>query len=113
MARRRRGLREKVEKGKREAQEAIALMMDGVVRKTMKEDENGGLVVLEATYGLPEEKGTVVGILGGRKEKKDGEEGARRIDVKVPVAALVENSQLVIPANISKVRHGSFLQGYA
>jgi len=107
MAKRRRGLREKVEEGKREAQEAVALMMDGVVRKMMRENENGGLVVLEATYGLPEEKGDMR-VWGRRKERKEGEEGARRIDVKIPVAAWVENSQLVIPANISKVCRDSF-----
>ena len=104
MAKRKRGLREKVEKGKREAQEAVALMRDGVVRKMMREKVNGGLVVLEATYGPPEkgEKG-VMGVLGRRRERKEGEEGARRIDVKVPVAAWVENSQLIIPGNILKV----------
>jgi len=103
MAGRRRGLREKVEKGKREAQEAVALMMDGVVRKMMREDENGGLVVLQATYGLPEEKGNMRVLRVLRRGKKEEEEGARRIDVKIAVAAWVENSQLVIPGNISKV----------
>ncbi|RPB27035.1 hypothetical protein L211DRAFT_834702 [Terfezia boudieri ATCC MYA-4762] len=99
MAKKRRALREKVEKGKREAQEAIALMEDGVRKKMMRENENGGLVVLEATYGLPEmnEKG----VMGFLWRKKDSE-GARRIDVKIPVAAWVEDTQLVIPANISK-----------
>lgn len=92
------GWREKIEAARKEADEAVQLMWEGVERKRIKERDMEGLVVVEATYGLPEEAGLSVLRRYGRQEKK------RRIDVTIPVCNLVESSQLIIPGTISKVR---------
>lgn len=97
------GWRERIEVARKEAEEAVQVMRGAVERKRIKERDKGGLEVVEATYGLPDEVG--LSFLRRRGKKgASGKEKKRRIDVTIAVCALVEDSQLVIPGTISKVR---------
>ncbi|KAF9183668.1 hypothetical protein BGZ51_003871 [Haplosporangium sp. Z 767] len=71
---------------KKEAKEAIDLLRESTVRKTRQEQEEDGLVIIEALYGnltAAPELGLVT-------------------DVTIPVQALVNRSQLSIPGGHSK-----------
>ncbi|KAF9173361.1 hypothetical protein BGX21_008636 [Mortierella sp. AD011] len=71
---------------KKEAEEAVELLSESTMHKMRQEQEKDGLVILEAFYGnlnAAPELGLVV-------------------DVKIPVQALVNNSQLIMPAGHSK-----------
>ncbi|KAF9916096.1 hypothetical protein BX616_004629 [Lobosporangium transversale] len=75
-----------IAKQKKEAEEAIELLRESTARKMLQEQEKDGLVIVQAHYGnldAAPELGLVV-------------------DVTIPVQALVNNSQLIMPAGHSK-----------
>jgi len=74
---------------KREAEEAIRLLLPSVERKIEMEREKDGLVILEAWYGN-------ISSLNEEVLLNDV------IDVRIPVQALVHDSQLTIPGGYSK-----------
>ncbi|GBC07248.1 hypothetical protein RclHR1_07330006 [Rhizophagus clarus] len=82
---------EYIENRKREAIEAIRLLLPSVERKIEAEKEKDGLVILEAWYGNISNLKDVP-----LSEKKDV------ADVRIPVQALVHDSQLTIPGGYSK-----------
>lgn len=88
---------------KRLAEEAQDIMRVSVEARRDRERREGGLVVIEATWGVEREEngllGTATGLLGGEKKKKE-----LVTDVAIPVQALVENGQLVIQGGIDKSR---------
>ena len=84
---------EHIENRKREALEAIRLLLPSVERKVEVEKEKDGLVILEAWYGNASSLNGEVPL----NELSDV------IDVKIPVQALVHESQLTIPGGYSKV----------
>lgn len=89
-------LREAFERRKAEAAEAVTLMKDQVDSRQRGEQQRGGLVVLKAEYGV---------VQSPRQHPPKGNIWKRGqvADVTVPVAALVDSGQLVIPANLRKV----------
>jgi len=93
LSKRQRSLRELISKKKYESQQAINLMGDQVQRRQAKEETQGGLVITRAEYGY---------IPPLDRRVKDGAAEKMVIDVKIPVAALVDHSQLVIPRDIIK-----------
>ncbi|PKC72117.1 DnaJ-domain-containing protein [Rhizophagus irregularis] len=82
---------EYIENRKKEAIEAIRLLLPSVERKIETEKVKDGLVILEAWYGNISSLRDVP-----LNEKKDV------ADVRVPVQALVHDSQLTIPGGYSK-----------
>ncbi|RIA86833.1 hypothetical protein C1645_740555 [Glomus cerebriforme] len=82
---------EHIENRKREAIEAIQLLLPSVERKTEVEKEKEGLVILEAWYGNISSLSEVP-----LNEKSDV------IDARIPIQALVHDSQLTIPGGYSK-----------
>ena len=80
---------------KREAEEAIRLLLPSVERKIEAEREKDGLIILEAWYG---------NIFSLNEEVLLNE----RSDVRIPVQALVHDSQLTIPGGYSKVNFENF-----
>ncbi|KAL1923000.1 uncharacterized protein VTP21DRAFT_9376 [Calcarisporiella thermophila] len=78
---------------RREAEEATRLLLDMVTRKVEQEERRNGLVIVEAVYGN----------LDSPKDQMNTD-GANPtvINVTVPVQALVNNSQLIIPGGYSK-----------
>lgn len=83
---------EYIENRKKEAIEAIRLLLPSVERKIETEKVKDGLVILEAWYGNISSLRDVP-----LNEKKDV------ADVRIPVQALVHDSQLTIPGGYSKV----------
>lgn len=106
---------EHIAQTRREALEAVELMSRSVSNKVAAERERGGLIILEAHYGLASAF-TERGIRrhrprpasnGGGDEKddeahEDEEDEEVVIDVTVPVQALIANSKLSIPGDRSK-----------
>ncbi|CAB4408198.1 unnamed protein product [Rhizophagus irregularis] len=82
---------EYIENRKKEAIEAIRLLLPSVERKIETEKVKDGLVILEAWYGNISSLRDVP-----LNEKKDV------ADVRIPVQALVHDSQLTIPGGYSK-----------
>ena len=102
MARQQKKLRELVTKRKTESFQAISLMAEQVKRRQAKEARKDGLVILQAEYGhLPRPS---------RHSNEAGniEDSSKIADVTVPVAALVDQGQLVIPGQVIKVGSGIF-----
>ncbi|KAG0251486.1 hypothetical protein BG011_007584 [Mortierella polycephala] len=66
----------------KEAEEAIHLLRDSTARKTKQEQDKDGLVIIEAVYG-----NLNAGLVA---------------DVTIPIQALVDNSQLIMPGGHSK-----------
>ncbi|KAI5816939.1 hypothetical protein BZA77DRAFT_387282 [Pyronema omphalodes] len=93
----------KTARRKKLAEEAQNVMRVSVEARRNKERKEGGLVVVEATWGVEVQEnrllGNATGLLGGEKKKKD-----LVTDVTIPVQALVENGQLVIQSGIDKSR---------
>ena len=83
---------------KREAEEAIRLLLPSVERKIEAEREKDGLVILEAWYGN----------ISSSNEETPLNERNDVIDVRIPVQALVHDSQLTIPGGYSKVNFKIF-----
>ncbi|OAX83358.1 hypothetical protein ACJ72_02284 [Emergomyces africanus] len=101
IARLRKRLRRQVAKRKTESAQAVSLMRDQVLRRQDREAERDGLVIVHAEYGCPPSPSS-------KKKKENGptvidndyEEGM--IDVTIPVAALVDQGQLVISPRVIK-----------
>lgn len=93
-ARRHKELKKLIPKKREESEQAIELMFDQVQRRQAREEAQDGLVIRKAEYGYIPPKD---------KKAKNGFTEARVIDVTVPIAALVERSQLVLPQNTVKV----------
>lgn len=94
-ARRHKELEKLIPKKREESEQAIELMLDQVQRRQAREEAQGGMVIRKAEYGYIPPK---------NKKAKNGFTEPRVIDVTVPVAALVDRSQLVLPQNTVKVR---------
>lgn len=95
IARRRKELKKLIPKKRAESLQTIELMTEQVRRRQSKEEAQGGLVITKAEYGY---------IPPLNRENKDVNTKAKVIDVTIPVAALVDRSQLVIPRENVKVR---------
>ncbi|KAJ5507298.1 hypothetical protein N7527_009441 [Penicillium freii] len=92
-ARRHRELKKLIPKKREESLQAIELMTDQVQRRQAREEAQQGLVILKAEYGY---------IPPVNKKPKSGFAEPRVIDVTIPVAALVNRGQLVIPGKSIK-----------
>jgi DnaJ family protein C protein 11 len=89
---RRKELKKLTAKRKAESQKAIELMAEQVHRRQERERAHGGLVIDRAEYGYY------------RDQEVKGEEAERNvIDMTIPVAALVDHGQLIIPRDTVKV----------
>lgn len=95
VARKQRQLRKQIPKKKADSAQAIELMAEQVQRRQAREEAQNGLVITRAEYGyMPPSSGKVKGY-----DPADYEV----IDVTIPVAALVDRGQLVIPREMHKV----------
>ncbi|KAJ5775193.1 uncharacterized protein N7511_000204 [Penicillium nucicola] len=92
-AKRHRELKKLIPKKCEESLKAIELMSDQVQRRQAREESQDGLIILKAEYGY---------IPPANKKPKNGFTEPRVIDVTIPVAALVNKSQLVIPGKSIK-----------
>lgn len=93
-ARRHRELKKQIPKKREESLQAIELMTDQVHRRQAREETQDGLIITKAEYGY---------IPPANKKPKNGFTEPRVIDVTIPVAALVNRGQLVIPGKSIKV----------
>ncbi|KAJ5323664.1 hypothetical protein N7476_002264 [Penicillium atrosanguineum] len=93
VARRHKELKKLIPKKREESEQAIELMSDQVQRRQAREEAQDGLIIKKAEYGYIPPK---------NKKPKNGFTEPRIIDVTVPVAALVDRGQLVIPQNSIK-----------
>ncbi|PGH12416.1 hypothetical protein AJ80_06723 [Polytolypa hystricis UAMH7299] len=94
IARQRKRLRKLVGKRKADSAQAISLMREQVKRKQAREGSRDGLVILLAEYGVPPSP--------RKKGDKDTESSGEMIDVTIPMAALVDQGQLVISHKVIK-----------
>ncbi|KAJ5735846.1 uncharacterized protein N7483_000971 [Penicillium malachiteum] len=92
-ARRHNELKKLIPKKRAESQQAIELMADQVLRRQTREEAQDGLVITKAEYGY---------VPGTSKKLLSKFPDPRLVDVTIPVAALVDRSQLVIPENTIK-----------
>lgn len=93
MAKRHKQLKKLIPRKRAESQQAIELMTYQVQRRQGREESHGGLVITKAEYGyIPSES---------KKNKDQAEDQVA--DVTIPVAALVDQGQLVIPKKMTKV----------
>lgn len=92
LSKQRKRIQNLVEKRRNESVEVIRLTMDQVHRRQLREAEKDGLVILHAEYGYfgKDQDGTVG-------------DSPKTANVTVPVAALVESSQVIIPSTVVKV----------
>lgn len=98
MARWHKQLKKQIPRKRAESAQAIELMTHQVQRRQAREEANGGLVITKAEYGyIPSE---------GKKSRESGAEN-QVINVTIPVAALVDQGQLVIPKKLVKVSDSS------
>ena len=89
-------LKKLIPKKRAESEQAIQLMAEQVTRRQTREEKQDGLVITKAEYGyVPSEN----------KKLQSKFPDARLIDVTLPVAALVDRSQLVVPENTVKVSY--------
>ncbi|TIA80937.1 hypothetical protein E3P92_02609 [Wallemia ichthyophaga] len=79
--------KEKTEEKRSEANEAVSILKSYSDRKEAEEIKNSGLIITEATYGSCEDIGST---------------DQERIDVKIPLTSLINDSQLYIPKGTSK-----------
>ncbi|EEP79072.1 predicted protein [Uncinocarpus reesii 1704] len=101
LAKERKRLRGLVAKRKAESDQAIELMREQVERRQARESDRNGLVILRALYGY----------VPSRAEHRNYtivSEPERLVDVTIPVAALVDQGQLTIPRQVTKVDILSF-----
>lgn len=89
-------LKKLIPKKRAESEEAIQLMAEQVTRRQIREEQQGGLVITKAEYGY---------VPAENKKLQSKFPDARLIDVTMPVAALVDRSQLVVPENTVKVSY--------
>ncbi|MGI4850378.1 MAG: DNAJC11 domain-containing protein [Janthinobacterium lividum] len=92
VARKRRELRENIAKRRAEAEQAVQLMSSMVEHRQAIERDQGGLVILDAKYGVREMQ---------VREKKSWRPG-EVADVTTALAALVNASQLSLPRRLHK-----------
>ncbi|KAJ5708908.1 hypothetical protein N7493_010242 [Penicillium malachiteum] len=92
-ARRHNELKKLIPKKRAESQQAIELMADQVLRRQAREEAQDGLVITKAEYGY---------VPGSSKKLLSKFPDPRLVDVTIPVAALVDRSQLIIPENTVK-----------
>lgn len=100
IARRRKQLTALVAQKQVESKQAIELMAEQVKRRQAKERASNGLVILRAEYGVSENPSRT-----WRRWRKDkaNSKSSEMVDVTIPVAALIHQSQLTISRTISKV----------
>ncbi|EEH49639.2 uncharacterized protein PADG_05718 [Paracoccidioides brasiliensis Pb18] len=97
----RKRLQKRVLKRKTESAQAISMMRDQVLRRQDREAERDGLVIVHAEYGCPPSP-------SAREKKQIGPTAVIddydecMIDVTIPVAALVDQGQLVISPRVIK-----------
>lgn len=99
IAKKQRQLRRLIPKKKADSAQAVELMAEQVLRRQAREKAQNGLVIVRAEYGyLPPSTSS-------SKRYKKGHDPAdyEVIDVTIPVAALVDRSQLVISRETVKV----------
>lgn len=100
MYRRHKQLKKQIPRKKAESLQAIELMTPQVQHRQAREEKHAGLVINKAEYGyIPSEK----------RKNRDGVAESQVIDVTVPVAAMVDQGQLVIPKRMTKVGCSSFV----
>ncbi|PLB51946.1 molecular chaperone [Aspergillus steynii IBT 23096] len=92
IARRQKQLKKSIPKKRDESAQAIALMTEQVLRRQAREANQNGLVITKAEYGLDSSK----------KDRSKRLSGYEVADVTIPVAALVDRGQLVIPKNTTR-----------
>ena len=97
LKKRRRELEALVQDRRTESKRAIELMASRVARRQAVEMENQGLVVLEARYGTVDRSKSNRRISGLRRDP------GTMVDVTIPVAGLVHQSQLIIARGVNKV----------
>lgn len=90
----RKKLRGDVKKRREEAEQAVELMAQSVARRQSVEDANGGLVIMEARWGVASKD---------KKSDKKWEEG-KVVDVTIALAALVDDGQLSLARGVDKSR---------
>ena len=90
----RKKLKQDVKKRREEAEQAVELMAQSVARRQSVEDANGGLVIMEARWGV------------ASKDKKSGKnwEDGKVVDVTIALAALVDDGQLSLARGVDKSR---------
>ncbi|KAL4864178.1 hypothetical protein BDV12DRAFT_205870 [Aspergillus spectabilis] len=93
VARRQKQLRKQVPRKRLESAQAIELMADQVRRRQEKEDSRGGLVITKAEYGH---------YPSSPKKADSSIRESQVVDVTIPVAALVDHGQLIIPKKTAK-----------
>lgn len=95
VARKQRQLKKLVPKKRADSAQAIEMMADQVHRRQGKEEAQNGLVITKAEYGyMPSTH---------KKHKSHDPAEYEVIDVTIPIAALVDRSQLVITRETIKV----------
>ena len=97
VARKQRQLKKLIPKKRADSAQAIEMMAEQVHRRQGKEEAQNGLVITKAEYGyMPSTH---------KKSKSHDPAEYEVIDVTIPVAALVDRSQLVIPRETIKVSY--------
>ena len=87
IAQRRKELKRLIPRKRERSRQTVELMREQVRRQQSREEARNGLVVTKAEYGV-----------------QDNNNDGAVIDVTIPVAALVNHSQLIIPRETVKVR---------
>lgn len=101
MARRHKQLKKQIPRARTESLQAIELMTHQVQNRQAKEEKHDGLVITKAEYGyIPSEK---------RRKGNNHISEAQVADMTIPVAAMVDQGQLVIPKKMTKVGYSPIL----
>lgn len=100
VARRQKKLKKMVPQKRVESEQSIELMAEQVQRRQDREYRRGGLVITKAEYGHYPPTQKVENGTGGSEPET--------ADVTIPVAALVDHSQLAISRKTAKVRSSSY-----
>ncbi len=100
----RKELEELMHERQAESERTIELMAARVERSQAVEEEIGGLVILEARYGVSRQSR----VRPGQKSSAE----PRPIDVTVPVAGLVHKGQLSIARGVNKVSSDFMSEGH-
>ena len=94
----RKKLRGDVKRRREEAEQAVELMAQSVGYRQSVEDAHGGLVILEAKYGVPTKSSKV------NSRTHVVYEDGKVVDVTIAVAALVDEGQLSLSRGLDKSR---------
>ncbi|KAL7416167.1 hypothetical protein BDY24DRAFT_257323 [Mrakia frigida] len=88
---------------KKEAEDAVQLLAPLVERRREEELKTDGLIIVDAQYGaLSNFSGRGLGLTNSKKSTTSSKANPDHIDVKIALQALVNDSQLIIPAGRSK-----------